>query len=170
MNNYKDITVQYHPKKRPNGCVYEHVLVMEKILGRYLLDGEVVHHNDENKSNNKPSNLIVFQTQADHARYHSSTYKELIQNDNGSYACIKNTYICKHCGIEYEGEKGSSYCSNICAADIRKSATRPSKEKLKELLIASSFRAVGKLYDVSDNAIRKWCKAYDMSTSSKDYK
>ena len=47
-----------------------HRVVAEEMLGRPLVKGEVVHHIDENKQNNDPSNLMVFPSQADHARHH----------------------------------------------------------------------------------------------------
>jgi len=50
--------------------VHEHRLVAETVLGRALLDGEIVHHEDRNKRHNDRNNLIVFPSQADHARHH----------------------------------------------------------------------------------------------------
>lgn len=48
---------------------HQHRVVMEKVLGRKLTSKEIVHHKDENKHNNPPSNLEVM-TQAEHAKYH----------------------------------------------------------------------------------------------------
>jgi len=44
-----------------NGYVLEHRLVMAKVLGRPLLPTETVHHIDNDKSNNQPSNLQLRQ-------------------------------------------------------------------------------------------------------------
>ena len=38
---------------------HEHRVVAEKMLGRPLRKGEIVHHQDHNKHNNDPSNLEV---------------------------------------------------------------------------------------------------------------
>lgn len=48
---------------------HQHRIVAEKMLGRKLRKGEIVHHKDENKHNNKPENLEVM-TQAEHCRLH----------------------------------------------------------------------------------------------------
>jgi hypothetical protein len=47
----------------------QHVIIMEGIIQRRLLPGEVVHHKDGNRSNNDPSNLQLM-TRAEHASYH----------------------------------------------------------------------------------------------------
>lgn len=48
---------------------HQHRVVAEKMLGRKLKRGEVVHHIDHNKKNNDPSNLQVM-TQGEHCRVH----------------------------------------------------------------------------------------------------
>jgi hypothetical protein len=52
------------------GGRHEHRVVAEEILGRPLLRGEIVHHEDENKRNNAPDNLGVLASQAEHASLH----------------------------------------------------------------------------------------------------
>src|SRR3990167_2912844 len=48
-----------HPHCHKNKYVYEHRLIMEKYLGRYLKRDEDVHHVDGNIKNNKIKNLKV---------------------------------------------------------------------------------------------------------------
>lgn len=62
--------------------VHTHRLVAEKMIGRKLRKGEVVHHMDGNKRNNNPSNLKVFANQAEHARWHKEhDRKEVMPNE-----------------------------------------------------------------------------------------
>lgn len=55
-----------HPHANSAGYVREHRLVMEQKLGRHLLPGEVVHHIDDDRGNNHPENLELFQDNAAH--------------------------------------------------------------------------------------------------------
>lgn len=57
--------------KTENGFVFEHVDIMEKMLGRKLAEGEVVHHKDHDKLNNDPSNLVLM-TNGEHTAMHST--------------------------------------------------------------------------------------------------
>jgi len=53
-----------------NNYVFEHRLVMEKHLGRYLTKEEVVHHIDFNRENNNINNLHLFPNHSEHINYH----------------------------------------------------------------------------------------------------
>lgn len=60
-----------HPNWKRDG-VSEHVLVMEKYLGRYLTKNEIVHHKDGNRTNNKLDNLEIL-TPSEHGKLHGKT-------------------------------------------------------------------------------------------------
>lgn len=55
------------------GYAYEHRVVAEQKLGRRLQDGELVHHLNENKQDNRPENLEVKASIAHHRAEHRLT-------------------------------------------------------------------------------------------------
>lgn len=68
-------TCKGHPKARigRSDYVYQHVLIAERVLGRYLPDGAEVHHVDEDKTNNINHNLVICENHAYHMALHART-------------------------------------------------------------------------------------------------
>ena len=49
-----------HPRARKGQYVFEHILVMERLLGRYMIPQESVHHRNGVKDDNRPENLELW--------------------------------------------------------------------------------------------------------------
>jgi len=55
------VRVPGHPRAATAGnYVFEHILVMEDMLGRYLLPEENVHHRNGMRDDNRPDNLELW--------------------------------------------------------------------------------------------------------------
>lgn len=96
-------------------------------------------------------NLGQYRIQAGY-QYPLKNYRK--KEDNHAY--------CQICGVNISN-KGAKLCLQ-CAAKEKRIVERPTREQLKQEIRENSFLSLGKKYSVSDNAIRKWCKAYDLPT------
>ncbi len=136
------------------GWVYEHRVVAEDFLGRPIRKDEEVHHLDENKVNNHPENLLVL-TQSQHLKLHG--WMRRMGIDPTMYP----TRLCECCGGVLAVAQ-LTYCNPECQAIGRRKVERPDKEQLEADMLVMSMVKVGIKYGVSDNAIRKWCKQYNI--------
>lgn len=66
--------------------------------------------------------------------------------------------VIKKCGYCGSGIKHGKYCNQECSAKSRRLVQRPDRETLVKMIESSSFVEVGRVFGVSDNAIRKWLK------------
>lgn len=79
--------------------------------------------------------------------------------------------FCIDCGKKITSK--SLRCAE-CAQKYRKDIAQESKpitrEELKTLIRENTFVDIGKQFNVSDNAIRKWCKIFNLPSSSQQIK
>ena len=164
--------------------VAEHRFIAEKKLGRKLKNNEVVHHIDGNKMNNAENNLMVFATNSDHLCFHQGKKVEI--NEDGVYYCPKYTptrnvgkyqqkkKICPICKVN-KMDSHAKMCLN-CYEKNKKifiqntNVSKPQKDELLSLIMNYPFLTIGKMFGVSDNAVRKWCKNYGLPYKYHDIK
>lgn len=75
-------------------------------------------------------------------------------------------YYCIDCGKEIS--EGAVRCLICYKKYQQNNSLIPDREKLKELIFNFPFTKVGEMFGVSDNAIRKWCKKYNLPSKRKE--
>lgn len=109
-HGYIMIKSPYHPYKNARGYVFEHRLVMEAHLGRYLDSNEEVDHKDKNRKNNNIENLQLFETKGQHTAYHNK-----IIDERHCLKCGSNkTYIHKKQGYPVWFKRSKGFLCQIC--------------------------------------------------------
>lgn len=171
VNDYVLIYLPDHPKAMVgnnwDGYIYEHIVVAESILGRRLLEGEVVHHLDCNRSNNSPDNLLVISNPM-HAKLHTWLDKNIII-PKPDYAARKalGCVRCSVCNTPIHPD--NKYCSIECNAQDSRKVDRPTKEELNDLIWSKPTSQLALDYNVSDTAIAKWCKSMGIEKPPRGY-
>ena len=80
---------------------------------------------------------------------------------------------CKYCGKEISRDARTQQCRECYEKNIqieKENKHNITRELLKDLIRTKPFTHIGKMYGVSDNAVRKWCDKYGLPRSSKEIK
>lgn len=80
----------------------------------------------------------------------------------------KTIYYCSNCGKQLSGKTITGLCAECIAKKRRVVKDRPKREELKKLIQTMAFTKIGEKYGVSDNTIRKWCKAENLPSTKKE--
>ena len=122
-----------------------------------------VHHINGNHNDNRLENLQILCPNC-----HALTDNYKGKNQERCKNKYSYVHTCSKCGKPLVSSS-ATLCIE-CYAKSRRKVNRPSKEELFELIKTKSFTEIGKIYNVSDNAIRKWCKAEGLPYLRKDIK
>lgn len=83
---------------------------------------------------------------------------------------IAKKYYCQDCGVEITKN------SKRCISCFKKSQVKPiselplTREELKKLIYTKTFSEIGREFNVTDNAIRKWCDKFNLPRKKADIK
>ena len=70
QQGYWLIKMPEHPNSDCRGYITQSNLIMEKKIGRYLRRGEIVHHKNKIKTDDRIENLMLFSNGSEHQKYH----------------------------------------------------------------------------------------------------
>lgn len=159
-----------HPLSDKKGRVWYHRHVASISLGRWLTKEEVVHHKDEVRSNNEPSNLEVM-TRREHGELHNPPPGLLVKMSKGRVERLVVLRDCVCCGTKFRPTTSrQKFCSPECSSTARR-IIHPKIEAdvLTKLIWAMPTTQIAKELGVSDTAIAKFCKKHKISKPPRGY-
>lgn len=122
-----------------------------------------LHHINGDHNDNRLENLILLCPNC-HSLTENYSGRKLKSEQKYCPDCHrpigKNSIYCKHCSPKYHNNSNAKVAKE----------DRPSKEKLLELIKTKSFCEIGRIYGVSDNSIRKWCKKEGLPSTKTELK
>lgn len=136
------------------------------------------HHLNSEEKNEKPS-YIIMRWSWEKAKKElekcilvcSNCHAELHDDIDGIKDIVTRKLIqsqwevkkCEVCGEKFETKTDGRFCSQVCYKFSTRKVIHPSKEELEELLKEGvTWVKLGKLFGVSNVAVRKWAVKYNL--------
>lgn len=134
-----------------------------------------IDHVDGDFSNNLPENLRFLcpnchsQTETYGNKIKENKHNRVVGRTKKCDSCDmfvnRRTKRCVRCHLEYIKVSGIRRKSK----PDKRTVERPSKEELQKMIGTMSWCAIGRKYNVSDNAIRKWATSYGIELKRRNY-
>lgn len=135
LSGYVRVWAPDHPRTSL-GYVFEHIIVAEAALGRYLPPAAVIHHVDENKQRNVGGNLVICPDNAYHQLLHRRQRALSACGDANALRChICHTYERQSEVVTLEGVSGGKPYKQTFHRDCASRRTAEAKVK-RRLAIA----------------------------------
>jgi DNA-binding CsgD family transcriptional regulator len=151
-------TSKYRTTKVGGKTVYTHRIVAEKATGRKISKKENVHHKDEDKRNNDPTNLEILSTR-DHALAHQQIKWDIDQAKQLAASGATIPQIADALGVRYEAVRSAFSIRGIKTVRGQR-RTVVDTERAKELLQnGKSHRQIASIMGFSHVTISKVLKA-----------
>lgn len=129
-----------------------------------------LHHIDGNNENNNLDNIQILCPNC-----HALTDNYCAKNKKNNKEIKTNTTICNtiylcECGNQKSNRsKLCKSCNDHRLKPECRKVVRPSKEELEKLVWEKPTLQIAKDFGVSDKAIEKWCKSYNISKPPRGY-
>ncbi|MCK9279296.1 MAG: hypothetical protein M0P71_01570 [Melioribacteraceae bacterium] len=72
---------------------------------------------------------------------------------------VNKNHMCPNCK---NAKDAKAVLCKECFSLSKRKVERPNKEELEKLVKELSMTKIGKMFGVSDNAVKKWCKIYEI--------
>lgn len=145
-----------------------------------------LHHIDGNRYNNSLSNLLIVcpncHSQEPHFRGSnklSAEEKAKLTNVNAKPVKVKKepkpkkprgtVKTCKVCGKEFISSNGT-FCSIACSEEYKRKNIPSKEEIIAAIPLYKSVRTLCTHWNVTDNALKRWLKRYDINIYDYGYR
>lgn len=114
-----------HPRANNEGYVLAHVVVVERAVGRELPVSVVVHHVNQIRSDNRPSNLAVLAGHGEHAELHR---RLRVLRAGGNPWTDRLCSVCKVPKVSTEFYKACPYTCKDCQRKSTRDRSRAKRQ------------------------------------------